>query len=202
MLRGSCDEIVNSTSIHLNQGDILLIDIGCPHSIDYLGSGDLLINILFQDTDINIDLLRGMKSSKSVLYKFMLDRKTSQKTPEPFLLLSQLNDPSIIETLDKLIEEYYLQREFSETIISSYLSILIAQMTRSFTVQSSAVLSKSQVLISDILLDIDNNFKTITLKQTAQKYGYNKNYLSNLFKITLGNSFSEVLNQKKNYAGS
>lgn len=52
MLRGSCDEVVEGKPIHLKEGDVLLLDVGCKHSVGYLGTNDLLINILFRDKEL------------------------------------------------------------------------------------------------------------------------------------------------------
>lgn len=79
MLRGEADEVVQGQSVHLKTGDLLLLDVGCEHAIGYLGTNDLLINILFQDRDINLDLLSSLRKSQSVLYEFLLNRKMGTK---------------------------------------------------------------------------------------------------------------------------
>ncbi|MDT6979269.1 helix-turn-helix domain-containing protein [Levilactobacillus zymae] len=197
MLRGEADEIVQGQPVHLNTGDLILLDVGCAHSIGYLGTNDLLINILFQDRTINIDLLNSLRSSRSVLYEFLVNRKIGLGNKSTYLLFRRENGREIQETLDRIIEEYYLQREYADTIIKSYLSILIAQLVRNYAVNVDRPLSKSQVLITQILQDINDNDRDISLGYIAKKYGYNRNYLSNLFRETVGETFSDVLTKQR-----
>ncbi len=193
MLQGSCDEVVDGEPIHLNKGDILLMDIGSRHSIGYLGTNDLLINILFRDRDINLELLSELRSSHSVLYEFLLDRKLGETGKIRHLLFSNKDTSEVRETLDKMLEEYYLQREFADAMIGSYLSILITQLVRNYRVRISHPISKSQQIVMEMLKDIDNNYRDVSLESLATKYNYNRNYLSNVFKKETGSTFSETL---------
>lgn len=70
VLRGEVDEVVEGREMHLKTGDLLLLDVGCNHSIGYLGTNDLLINILFRDRDINIDLLNDLRKIRAFCTSF------------------------------------------------------------------------------------------------------------------------------------
>ena len=48
-----------------------------------------------------------------------------------------------------------------------------------------------------ILKYINDHYTTITLKSLGKKFGYNKNYLSNLLKDKTGSSFQELIDQKR-----
>lgn len=197
MLRGECDELVDGKNIHLNTGDLLLLDVGSKHSIGYLGSNDLLINILFQDRTVNIDLLNDMRSSQNVLYDFLLNRKIGAHSRMSYLLFQRKNGGEIQETLDKIMDEYYLKNDYSDSIISAYLQVLIAQLVRNYDLKIDDKLSKKQQVIAQILKDINDNYSSITLDGEAKKYRYNRNYLSNLFKEEVGERFSKVVTKQK-----
>ncbi|WP_283680286.1 helix-turn-helix domain-containing protein [Lentilactobacillus sp. Marseille-Q4993] len=197
MLRGSCEEIVDSNPVRLNQGDILLIDVGCPHSIGYLGNSDLLINILFQDDQVNLNSLKELKTNQSVLYRYLLDKKTEHTNSNRYSIFKDLEATSVINTIDRIIEEYYLDKEFSDSIITSYLSILILQLARQYTISDDIALTNTEKLIANVLTEIDNHYQTTSLEKIATKYGYNRNYLGNLITKVTGNSFSEVISFKR-----
>ncbi|AFS01192.1 helix-turn-helix domain-containing protein [Lentilactobacillus buchneri] len=197
MLRGSCDEVVEGQQIHLEQGDVLLLDVGCKHSVGYLGTNDLLINVLFRDKEINLDLLSDLRSSKSVLYEFLLNRRIGDDSPIHYLVFGHEDESEVQETLDRIIEEYYLQRDFADTIISSYLSILIAQLVRNYKVDMNKPMSKSQEIAVQMLKEINGNYKDTSLEKLSAKYDYNRNYLSNLFKKEVGDTFSNVLTKQR-----
>lgn len=198
MLRGSCDEIVDGEKIHLETGDVLLMDIGSRHSIGYLGTNDLLINLLFRDQDINLAVLNDLRSSQSVLYEFLLNRKLGSSNGQiRHLLFSHQTVHEVQTTLDQIIDEYYLQRPFADAVISGYLSILIAQLVRNYQVKVKKQVSKTQQLVLSILRDIDNDYRTVSLEKLAIKYNYNRNYLSNIFKRETGTTFSETLTKQR-----
>jgi mannose-6-phosphate isomerase-like protein (cupin superfamily) len=73
MLRGEADEIVDGQPLHLAQGDVLLLDIGSQHAIKALGADDLMINVLFRDRNLSLDLLTQLQAQKSVFYDFLLN---------------------------------------------------------------------------------------------------------------------------------
>ncbi|MCP0887421.1 helix-turn-helix domain-containing protein [Ligilactobacillus sp. WILCCON 0076] len=200
MLQGSAQQIVDGQTITLTQGDLLLLDIGATHSIAALGKNDLLINILFRNNNINIEFLKDLRRSRSVLYDFLLkssinlQQKSRQQT---HLLFKTANNVKISQIIDSIIEEYFLKREYSNTIIKAYLQILITNLVRDYHLPENKQKSKKDKLIIAMLSEVDKNYQSISLKDLAKKYSYNRNYLSNLFKKEVGKSFTDVVMQKK-----
>lgn len=196
MLNGSCDQVVNGDRVHLNKGDLLLIDIGCTHSIKKLNENDLLINLLFRDQSISINLLDDMRRSNSVLYDFLLKHAAGERDDLPYIVFPNNIDNDIKYTMEDIITEYYSKREFSDSIIKAYLSILLTKLVRHYHVPTNKKDPHQQLMVK-ILKDISTDFRTINLPQLAKKYGYNKNYLSNFIKKQSGKSFSNlVMNQR------
>jgi mannose-6-phosphate isomerase-like protein (cupin superfamily) len=74
ILQGTVTETVNGKKIELKEGDLLLLDVGASHSIDTLSKDDILINILFKEQVISINLLNDLRRSNSILYDFLIDR--------------------------------------------------------------------------------------------------------------------------------
>jgi AraC-like DNA-binding protein len=197
MLEGKANQIVNGKEITLHRGDLLLLDVGAEHSIDVLGENDLLINILFRNTNINIDFLKDLRRSRSVLYDFLLKSPIKANEKQNYLIFRTAKNQKIAQIMDEMIEEYFLKKEFSDTIIKSYLHILVTNLVRDYQIIDQQPQSKTRKIVIEILDEIDKDFNSITLQKIAGKYGYNKNYLSNLFKKEVGKSFSEVVIQKK-----
>lgn len=198
MLNGECDQVVNGKKIHLNKGDLLLIDVGCSHSISRLGEEDILINLLFRDQSININFLSGMRKSNSLVYNFLLNRVSGggKETPK-YLIFRGEHSKDIKTTMEQIIEEYYEKREFSDTILQAYLSILLAKLVRNYHVSAPEGSSSKQKLIVSILKDISKDYQNISLGSLAAKYKYNKNYLSNVIKKETGDSFKDLLTKQR-----
>lgn len=198
MFAGSAQELVDGKPITLHTGDLLLLDAGSSHSIAALGDNDLLINILFRSKNISINLLNDLRRSNSVLYEFLLNRVVGEQAKHSdYLLFEKKRSNDIQTTIDRIIEEYYLKQDFSNTIIKSYLSILIVQLVREYPLSNTRAKSKKQLLAIKVLGDITNEYQDITLNELAKRYSYNKNYLSNLIKSETGKTFSEVLTQQR-----
>ena len=194
MLRGSADQTVDGNLVHLDQGDLILLDVGTSHSISALGENDLLINILFRNTNISLDLLKELKGQRSVLFNFLL--KEEDEATRDFVVFRTDNNFRLRETLDDIIDEYFNNQQFSDLMLKSYLNILLAQLIRNYSVQIPENGATKQLVV-DMLSDITNEYATVSLKELSERYCYNRNYLSNIFKKEVGITFSEVLNRQR-----
>lgn len=195
MLQGNANETVNGDRVHLSQGDVLLLDIGSEHSIDALGEKDILINVLFRDRNISLDFLNQIQSQQSVLYDFMINHLREKKTEKRYMIFrSGMHD--IRTSLERIIEEYFRPRAFSDTIIQAELTVLIAELIRGHdpTIEDP---SPAQKLAVKLLNDIHEHYRDLSLEDLANKYAYNKNYLGNLFSKEVGKTFSEALTEER-----
>ena len=138
MLRGSADQTVDGNLVHLDQGDLILLDVGTSHSISALGENDLLINILFRNTNISLDLLKELKGQGSVLFNFLL-KEDERKSTRDFVVFRTDNNFRLRETLDDIIDEYFTNQQFSDLMLKSYLNILLAQLIRNYKDRKSVV---------------------------------------------------------------
>ena len=196
MLRGSADQTVDGNHVHLDQGDLILLDVGTSHSISSLGENDLLVNILFRNTNISLDLLKELKGQGSVLFNFLLKEENERKGARDFVVFRTDNNFRLRETLDDIIDEYFTSQQFSDLMLKSYLNILLAQLIRNYSVQIPED-GGTKRLVVDMLSDITNEYATVSLKELSERYCYNRNYLSNIFRREVGRTFSEVLNMQR-----
>lgn len=195
MLSGNCQQVVDGERIMLNQGDILMMNIGCSHSIAPLGENDLLINLLFRDQSITFSLLNDIHSNNSLTYSFLSDISLGKKTAQNFIVFPENHD--IKNTMDSIIEEYYLQEPFSNSIIESYLDILISKILRHHPMPTVKLKNEQQQLAFKCLKKIDQNYKNITLENLANDLGYNKEYLGNLIRKFTSSNFSDLKTKQR-----
>ena len=87
VLQGQCQQIINDTPYTFYEGDILLMDAGSAHAIEALGEDDLLINIVFKDTQISLKNLEELQGQNSILYQFLLKSHTHIQSAENFIVL-------------------------------------------------------------------------------------------------------------------
>ncbi|WP_461214892.1 AraC family transcriptional regulator [Lacticaseibacillus sp. GG6-2] len=198
MLRGCATEYINGKRVKLSEGDVLLLDIGTKHSIATLDNNDLMINVLFDDELLSVDFLDQINASETALQDFLANPQ-SKRTGKPRYYLftnSQTQASGAITTLSQLIDEYYMQPQFCDYVMQAELAILLAQLMRTYK-RPKAAQTSGQILADKIMEDIKNNYRKLSLDDLAEKYSYNRTYLSNLFRKEAGRPFSEVLTEER-----
>lgn len=195
MLSGSCHQTVNNENITLNEGDILMMNAGCSHSISTLGQKDILINLLFRDQNITFGLLNDIHRNNSLTYNFLTNISLGQKTKSNYIIFPENRD--IRKTMDSIIEEYFLEEPFSDSIIESYFDILISKILRHHPMPTVRIRNEQQQLVFKCLKQIDKHYKTITLEDMARTFGYNKEYLGNLIRRYTNSNFSELKTKQR-----
>ena len=197
ILQGSCRQIINGREYTLEQGDILLMDIGSHHQIEQLDYQDIVINILFKNTDISLSTLQQMQGNNSILYHILLNSHSNLSDNHNFLILRSKTIQNTAPILESMIEEYFFPKEFSQDILSHYLGILLFELARSLPNAQKKLTDNKDEPFYQALELIDKNYQTISLADAANQLKINKNYLSNLVKQKSQQTFTDLVNQKK-----
>lgn len=193
--KGKCQQKINGKKYGFQQGDILIMDAGTSHSISKLDEEDLVINILFKNSDISIEWLTQMQGSQSILYQFLLN--SSSKTQQNnFLVIRSEHSKNAQAVLYQMMCEYFLPQDFSQAIVTHYLSIFLLELARSLPTIEGLNEQPNDPFIQVLSL-IDKHYDTLTLSEASDLLSFNKNYLSNLIKKKSQKTFTELINQKK-----
>ena len=196
VLQGQCQQIINDTPYTFYEGDILLMDAGSAHAIEALGEDDLLINIVFKDTQISLKNLEELQGQNSILYQFLLKSHTHIQSAENFIVLQSDKTNKSKNLIELMLNEYCDPKPFSNQILEHYLSILLFELARSLPTLGDTVRDANDPYVQVLEL-IDQEYSTLTLAKAAKELNFNKNYLSNLIKEKGNVTFTELLNQKK-----
>ena len=196
VLQGQCQQIINDTPYTFYEGDILLMDAGSAHAIEALGEDDLLINIVFKDTQISLKNLEELQGQNSILYQFLLKSHTHIQSAENFIVLQSDKTNKSKNLIELMLNEYFDPKPFSNQILEHYLSILLFELARSLPTLGDTVRDANDPYVQVLEL-IDQEYSTLTLAKAAKELNFNKNYLSNLIKEKGNATFTELLNQKK-----
>ncbi len=195
---GTCEQVINGKTYHFQTGDLILMDTDSVQSIKSLGEDDILINILFRDKSISLDWLSELQSHNSLIYQLLLNETLSDKKQSNFAIFPAEKTRPVIPILNQLLEEYFFPGDFSDKIISNYLSILMYHLARTLSkVTQENLLTKTNDPFAKVLELIDQEFSKLTLKDAAKRLNFNKNYLGNLIKERSGKTFTQILHQKR-----
>ncbi len=94
--------------------------------------------------------------------------------------------------------EFYTPSECSSDVLNSFFILILTELIevcRSAAIQET--MQFQETLVLPILKYIEENYKTITLTETAAFFNMNPDYLSKLLKTKTGNSFQALLLQQK-----
>ncbi|MGT2750518.1 helix-turn-helix domain-containing protein [Streptococcus orisasini] len=197
MYKGSCHQVINGKNYVLEEGDILLMDVGSRQSISSLGYEDILINILFQNKSVSLDWLSRLQGQNSLLYQLLLANSTTHNQNN-YLILPTKDNAHVQTILQQMMTEYFIPRDFSQNIISQYLPILFYELARSMEkLDSSTKIDLDETPYLHVLRLIDEEYQTLSLWELAERLNFNKNYLSNLIKEKSGKTFTQLITQRK-----
>lgn len=194
---GHCQQIINGQTFMLYQGDILLMDVGSKHQIECLEEEDIVINLLFKDNNISLQSLEEMQGNNSLLYHLLLSCHSHLEISQNFIILRSEEIPKVPQLLHRMIEEYFFQKDFSQEILKHSLSILLYELARSLPIAQKKLLQTRQDPFLQVLELIDRDYRELTLTKVADQLKFNKNYLSNLVKEKSGQTFTELVHQKR-----
>lgn len=197
MFKGTCHQVINGKDFTLQEGDILLMDSGSRHSISALGKEDILVNILFQNSNVSLEWLTQLQGQNSLIYQLLLANSTTHHHSN-YLILSTKNNKHVQHIIQQMMTEYFIPHDFSQQIISQYLPILFYELARNLRqIDHSQKIELEETPYLQVLRLIDKHYQDLTLASLAQELNFNKNYLSNLIKEKSGKTFTELITQQK-----
>lgn len=196
--KGSCTQTINGQEYNLKEGDILLMDVESRHSIDTLGENDILINLLFQNKEVSINWLKQLQGENSLLYQLLLSDSSNQFKRDNFLLIPTQDNSPIRHLLKEMMSEYFLAQEFSQQMLKHYLPLFFYHLARLLPqIDKTMNLQLEESTYAQVLKIIDREYTTIGLSELAKRLNFNKNYLSNLIKSESGQTFTQLVTQRK-----
>ena len=173
------------------------MDVGSKHQIECLEEEDIVINLLFKDNNISLQSLEEMQGNNSLLYHLLLSRHSHLEISQNFIILRSEEIPKVPQLLHRMIEEYFFQKDFSQEILKHSLSILLYELARSLPTAQKKLLQTRQDPFLQVLELIDRDYRGLTLAKAADQLKFNKNYLSNLVKEKSGQTYTELVHQKR-----
>lgn len=196
MYSGTCTQFINDEKITLNRGEIILMDKDIVQKIDYVGQNDILINILVQDKAILTDLLDTLSKSDDLVTRFIVNASKTNAIHNNFIIFNIANNPIAIQLIESLILKSYQHDKFRNHSMNLLLSLILTELANTIESQSNDLIDEQDELLK-ILKFINEHFKTVSLKQLGQQFGYNKNYISNKLKKETGQSFQTLIDKKR-----
>lgn len=191
--RGTCTVLIRGKEIHLNRGELILINNEVPHSIAATRKDDIVINIILKQDYLSLSFLTRL-SQKSIISQFMIESLVSHRKQNQFLIFKP-EGSKVTEIMENIMCEFFDRDFCSAEIIDSYLVVLFSTLIRTNNIQTryESEDNKNMVSLLDFLKYIEDNYRDCSLVKMGQTFGFNPSYLSTLLKKGTGKSFKELL---------
>jgi AraC-like DNA-binding protein len=197
MYSGSITHSIGGVTHTLEKGQIYILDSDTPHKIGYAGEEDLLIAFIMQKSFF-VDSFFNRFSVSSMLSQFLINAISHQSNHDNYITFHSEYSYRIQYIMNELMMEHIEPSSNSYDIINSLISLLFLELVNIYE-QNPGVhnlkLSKSNII--PILKYIETNFKICNLKNTAECFNLNPNYLTTLLKYTTGHSFKSLVQQQR-----
>ncbi len=192
-LKDGCNLIVENNVMPLKKGYLALIPPKTFYRLERQHPSEILImNFDMDSSHSDTDPLSPIPASN-----FKKESEFSSLYLKPFDKFIYIENSKSTDELLIMYDEYIRQAPYYMDIVSSLFKTLLIKIARNYKEENT--LPK---YLDEVLIYLDKHFsENPTNSFLAKKFGFNPNYLSNIFKEHLGISLhAYILNKKALYA--
>lgn len=197
MYSGSCTQTVGETEIQLKQGQIIILDSGIPHAIGYTGENDILINMLMEKEFFDHSFYSRL-ADLGIITEFLMNVMSEQTYHDSYIVFDSEKDRRIQLFMKELICEFLSPTSMEKEIINNLIVLLFSELVNVYENGNVKELAgHRKTCVVPIMHYIEENFRECTLKDTAEIFGLNANYMTTLLKRMTGYSFKELVMEQR-----
>ena len=195
---GESNQYINDKQVHLTEGDLILIDTEVAHQVDSADYNDIIISINIEQSFFKDHFLSHFQG-QSALTKFLAQAISQSQSHNQYLLFSSQNSQNLKLLFQQLLHEVYYPQILDIDYKNHLLQLILLELIRSFSVEANGTSSDShkQQLTLEILAHINSYYSELNLESCARFFGYNASYFSTLVKESTGQTFMQLLQNKR-----
>jgi AraC-like DNA-binding protein/mannose-6-phosphate isomerase-like protein (cupin superfamily) len=193
VFRGKCLNVFPDSLFEMKEGDIFFIPPGMEHSESVCDDNSIVVNIFLQKKTFQ-NAFSGLIDKHDVFSEFFSNALYAANKTTAIYLHCDSAMNGFIHTAYREIDPE--QRELTTRILNLRFQLLIAYIMRDFKDRVRLYESGSMKNpIQPLLRYLQKEYATATRVSTAQRFGYNSDYLNCLVKQHTGKTFLELLTQ-------
>ena len=186
---------LNGHEYTLKPGELLVMDRSLIQRYGYMGTNDLLVNVLLDIDNLPTGFISDIKPANGGLIRFMYNALTQRANHDNYLIYDLNKAPEGIVIWEELM--YYVLADIRPCETSQLLMKAVLSCLPDPQVMHMNVLNTPDRTINDVMEYINQHFGEVSLDEVSHKFNYNKNYLGNKLKQSTGMSFGELLDRKR-----
>lgn len=193
MYSGSCHQSIHGKDYSLSEGQVIFIDSDVVHSISPLGERDIMIRIYIEKPFLRSGFL-GRLHSNSLVLRFLMDSIMDATRSDNYLIFHSEKNRRLRWYITELMCERYDPSPNSADVCLNMLAMFLSELVNVFEmdIYRSDVYSQT-VSVIPIIRYIEANYKVCTLKDIAEHFNLDADYVSAILKRQTGYSFRTIL---------
>lgn len=193
---GECVHFVENMDFKMEEGDVCILAPDAMHAISAESDDAVIINVMMSKKMFDLSFLRILKSGQTV--SEFLEHVLYNKKVSPYLMFPTGRDEWMHEMALKLYRERarkdYLFNE-SATLFVKLIFIHLIRNYEMMAIVSNPLDNTQESNIVALMAYINVNYSRVTLKETAQFFGYNETYLGQIIQKYTNKKFSTLVNE-------
>lgn len=200
VLNGQCTNYLETESLHLATGDICIIAPDTNHAIQAASDDAIIYNLLIRTSTFQTAFFEVL-SDDNILSDFFL-RMLYHSPVNSHLLFKTGNDPEFYRYIGWIYSEYASQQQYKNRMLINLVSSFFVHLLRkhSADVQTNFSVPHEENIVY-VLRYLQMHYKTLTLNELSNFFGYSTRQMQRLLHASTGLSFREnILKLKMNEA--
>ncbi len=195
---GSITHHFKDETIVLKKGELLLMDMNVSHSLEAASEGDVAVNILIKREFFDSYFLQQI-AHDSKISAFVVNAIYNKNDSEQYLYFKSGDNKKLQALIVDILGEYFENINGMETAIRAYMLLLFNELIRNYQkyLSETMVRKVDAAIVVDVVGYIDTHYKTLTLKDMAEFFNYNSDYLGKQIKKMTGHSLRELVKMRK-----
>ena len=189
--------IINNEEIILNKGDLLFLNSNISHKIKACKKNDIAINFIIKQSFF--DDAFSILDKDNYIINFILNIFKNDNEIRQFLLFKTDGILPIENILENLIYSIITNKSLDEIDINKRLmSILLMYLSNyTFTLEKNFIADNEYNILKIIENYIETEYKTAKLSDISNQLNINIFQLTRLIKCKFGQTFKEMLQNKR-----
>lgn len=195
---GNIKQKINGTEVNINKGEICLLDLDLFHSIEPAFENDIAVNIIMKKEFFD-GIFMSFLSDNDIISDFIIKAFYHKKENNNYLLFHTSENDTVQTIMKNILCEYFDKKIGSDTAIHAYILLLFTELLRYYreNMGQTNIKTLNRTIISEVKNYLSRNYKSATLKETADNFHFHPDYLSKLIKNSTGISFTDLLQEIK-----
>lgn len=196
MYDGTCMETVNDRLMGIRAGQVLLVDSGVVHTIAPLREGDILVNVQIEKGFLNAGFFNRMDST-SLVTSFFVNAISKGVAHDSYILFRSQGDRRLRTFMTEFLCECLDPSPHGEGMAEALFSVVLAELVNVYERGAEQQLGSDRYSVVPILRYIEENYRSCTLKGTADEFCMSTSSLTKLLRRECDSTFKELVQQQR-----